>query len=323
MAEARYRYNYRTLNYERIEPTLRDRVLNTLKFFITGLVFAVIILVFNYFFIDSPKEKLLKRENMELRAHYRLLDKSMDQMAAVLRDMQHRDDNIYRVIFEAEPIPENIRESGIGGINRYANLEGFESSDLLISTSKKLDELSRQVYVQSRSFDEVIKLARNKEKMLASIPAVQPVSNKDLTRIASGFGYRIDPIYKTSKFHAGMDFTAPRGTEIYTTGNGVVEYQDHKMRGYGNYVVINHGFGYKTLYAHMSKVLVKAGQKVKRGEVIGLVGNTGKSVGPHCHYEVRKNGVPINPANYYFNDLSPEEYDRMLELSSAATQSFD
>lgn len=323
MAETKYKYNYRSLNYERIELTFRDKVLNVLKFSITGMVFAAIILVCVFIFVDSPKEKILKRENAQLKSQYRIMDKKLDQIESVLADMQNRDDNIYRVIFEAEPIPENIRKSGIGGVNRYEYLEGFKSSDLFITTSKKLDELSKQLYVQSRSFDEVIKLAKNKKKLLASIPAIQPVSNKDLTRIASGYGYRIDPIYKTTKFHQGMDFTAPRGTDIYATGNGVVEYNEHKMRGYGNYVVIDHGFGYKTLYGHMSKILVKPGQKVKRGEIIGLVGNTGKSVGPHCHYEVRKNAVPINPANFYFNDLTPEEYERMLEISSAATQSFD
>ena len=229
-------------------------------------------------------------------------------MAAVLDDIESRDDNIYRVIFEAEPIAENIRKAGFGGINRYKKLEGFKSSELMKESSNKMDKILKQLYIQSKSFDEVMDMAMKKKEMLASIPAIQPVSNKDLKRMASGYGYRIDPHYKTRAFHAGMDFTAPRGTPIYATGDGVVTRADRKAKGYGNHVRIDHGYGYVTLYAHMYKIKVRPGQKVKRGDIIGLVGNTGKSVGPHCHYEVRKNGKPLNPVHFYFNDLTPEQY---------------
>ena len=272
---------------------------------------------------SSPKEKQLKKDNADLLARYQILDKKAEQLAIVLEDIQHRDDNIYRVIFEAEPIASEIRKAGFGGVNRYKELENLTNAELIVNTSKKLDKLSKQLYIQSKSFDEVFEMAKKKEEMLAAIPAIQPVSNKDLTRMASGYGYRTDPVYKTRKFHAGMDFTAPRGTPIYATGDGKVIQADAKSRGYGNHVRIDHGYGYVTLYAHMNKFNCKVGQKVKRGDVIGYVGNTGKSVGPHCHYEVRKNGNPINPVNFYFNDLTPEQYAKMLELASDPTQSLD
>jgi murein DD-endopeptidase MepM/ murein hydrolase activator NlpD len=244
-------------------------------------------------------------------------------MESVMKDMQNRDDNIYRAIFEAEPIPENIRRAGVGGVNRYSSLEGYNSSDAIIETTYRLDKLAKQMYIQSKSFDEVIELARKKEEMLSSIPAIQPVSNKQLDHIASGFGMRMHPIYKVMKMHTGLDFASAIGTEIYASGDGIVEEVEDKFSGYGRSIVIKHGFGYQTLYAHMSVIKVRRGQKVKRGDVIGLVGNTGTSSGPHLHYEVIKDGQKIDPANFFFNDLTPEEYDLMLEKSSNATQSFD
>jgi murein DD-endopeptidase MepM/ murein hydrolase activator NlpD len=247
----------------------------------------------------------------------------MKQVEKVLDEIQERDDNIYRVIFEADPIPNSIRKQGFGGINRYEKLLGLSNSELMINTSKKIDQLTKQLYLQSKSFDEVIDLAKNKSNMLASIPAIQPVANKDLKRMASGYGYRIHPIYKTRKMHYGMDFSAKTGTEIYATGDGVVSKIKRSKRGYGNYVKINHGFGYETLYAHMSKYIVKKGQRVKRGEVIGYVGNSGISTAPHLHYEVRKDNKKINPMNFYYNDLSPEEYEKMLEISLQSNQSLD
>ena len=234
---------------------------------------------------------------------YELLQKRLKQISDVLSDLQRTDDNIYRAIFEAEPIPKSIREAGFGGINRYADLEGFESSDLVISSVKKLDMLTKKIYIQSKSYDEVIELAKNKGEMLASIPAILPISNKDLMRTSAGFGYRIHPIYKIKIFHPGLDFSSPTGTEIYATGNGTVETAEHSFRGYGNHIIISHGFGYKTLYGHMSEFNVKAGQKVKRGDVIGFVGSTGLSTGPHLHYEVWKEGTKVNPINYFYNDL--------------------
>ena len=227
------------------------------------------------------------------------------------------------MIFEAEPIASSIRKAGYGGINRYKDLEGYNNSDLIIQTTKKIDQISKQMYIQSKSFDEIVDLAKNKTKMLASIPAIQPVSNKDLSRMASGFGYRIHPIYKTRRLHAGMDFSAKTGTPIYATGDGKIFKVSKTRKGYGNYVIIDHGYGYKTLYAHMSKFIVKKGQSVKRGETIGFVGNTGTSVAPHLHYEVHKNGRKIDPVNFYYNDLNAEEYEKMRIISSQSNQSFD
>jgi murein DD-endopeptidase MepM/ murein hydrolase activator NlpD len=281
-----------------------------------------ILLIF-YQFFDSPKEKKLKLEIQNLTSQYEVIDKNMKQVEIVLDEIQDRDDNIYRVIFEADPIPTSIRKQGFGGVNRYEKLLGLSNSQLMINTSKKIDQLTKQLYLQSKSFDEVIDLAKNKSNMLASIPAIQPVANKDLKRMASGYGYRIHPIYKTRKMHYGMDFSAKTGTEIYSTGDGVVSKVKRSKRGYGNYVKINHGFGYETLYAHMSKYIVKKGQKIKRGEIIGFVGNSGISTAPHLHYEVRKDNKKINPVNFYYNDLSPEEYEKMLEISLQSNQSLD
>ncbi len=323
MAKAKYRYNPHSLSYDKIELTFKAKLWRFLAFFGASLFMAVVIYGITYTYVDSPKEKQLKTENGQLQSQYAIIDKKLDQLQLVLEDIEHRDDNIYRIIFEAEPIADEIRKAGFGGINRYKELEGYNNSELIIKTSEKLDKLSKQLYIQSKSFDEVFEMAKKKEEMLASLPAIQPVSNVDLTRMASGYGYRTDPVYKTTKFHAGMDFTAPTGTPIYATGDGKVIVADSESRGYGNHVRISHGYGYVTLYAHMSKMAVKVGQKVKRGDVIGYVGNTGKSVGPHCHYEVRKNDTPINPVNFYFNDLTPEQYAKMIELSNDPTQSLD
>lgn len=273
--------------------------------------------------IDSPKEKLLKKENNQLKSQYELLNKRMDQVTAVLEDIQRRDDEIYRVIFEAEPIAKEIREAGFGGVNRYKKIEGYKNSELIIESAEKLDQITKQMYIQSKSFDEVHDLAVRKEEMLASIPAIQPVSNKELKRMASGYGMRMHPIYKRRKFHTGMDFSAERGTEIYATGAGTVVHVEKSQRGYGNHVVIDHGYGYKTLYGHMSKFNVRKGEEIKRGQVIGYIGNTGTSVAPHLHYEVIKSGEKVNPINYYFNDLTPQEYEQMIEFASQPTQSFD
>lgn len=323
MSKVKYRYNTKSLTYEKVEISWQRKLLTVLSFLLTGLVFGSIFFFLAYTYIDSPKEKELKRENKKLQMKYEFLNSQLDEIAAVLDDIEERDDNIYRVIFEAEPIAENIRKAGFGGINRYRDLEGYRSSELMTNTTEKMDKIMKQLYIQSKSFDEVIDMAMKKKEMLASIPAIQPVSNNDLKRMASGFGYRIDPHYKTRAFHAGMDFTAPRGTPIYATGDGVITRADNSAKGYGNHVRIDHGYGYVTLYAHMWKIKVRVGQKVKRGDIIGLVGNTGKSVGPHCHYEVRKNGDPLNPVNFYFNDLSPDQYEVMVEMANASNQSLD
>jgi murein DD-endopeptidase MepM/ murein hydrolase activator NlpD len=294
-----------------------------LSFAATGLVFAALGILIAYNTIDSPKEKQLEREIERMKLDYDLVNQRLQQMSVVLEDLQDRDDNIYRVVFEAEPIPDEVRKAGFGGVNRYSRYKDFENRNLLTETMRRTDILSKQLVIQSKSYDEILGMIRNKAAMLACIPAIQPVSNKELKRMASGYGYRTDPIYKTTKFHAGMDFAAAVGTEIYATGDGVIMRADADASGYGNHVRINHGYGYMTLYGHMSKIMVRPGQRVKRGDVIGLVGNTGKSVGPHLHYEVHKNGEAINPVNFYYNDLSPEDYARMIEMSGTENQSFD
>ena len=323
MAKIKYYYDTKTLSYKPIKLNSSEKIRGYFIFFLSSILLSFFILMIFYQFFDSPKEKRLKLEIQNLTSQYEVINNDMQQVETVLDEIQERDDNIYRVIFEADPIPTSIRKQGFGGINRYEKLLGLSNSELMINTSKKIDQLTKQLYLQSKSFDEVIDLAKNKSNMLASIPAIQPVANKDLKRMASGYGYRIHPIYKTRKMHYGMDFSAKTGTEIYATGDGVISKVKKSKRGYGNYVKINHGFGYETLYAHMSKYIVKRGQKVKRGEVIGYVGNSGISTAPHLHYEVRKDNKKINPMNFYYNDLSPEEYEKMLEISLQSNQSLD
>ena len=323
MKKAKYYYDKKSLSYKRIEKTWKHRLKNISVFMFASAFFGLIMVFAAFNFFDSPKEKMLKRELDKLKLQYELMDKSLNQISAVLENIKDRDDNIYRVIFEAEPIPNSIRKAGIGGVNRYKDLEGYDNSEILISTVKKIDQISKQLYIQSKSFDEVIEMAQRKSDMMASIPAIQPVKNNELKRIASGYGRRIDPYYKKLKFHYGVDFSAPKGTPIYATGDGVVAKTKRSKRGFGNHVVIDHGYGYESLYAHMTKYTVRNGQKVRRGDIIGYVGSSGKSTAPHLHYEVHKDGKKINPAYYFHNDLSPEEFDRMLELSSQENQSFD
>ena len=323
MKKAKYYYDKKSLSYKRIEKTWKHRLKNISVFMFASAFFGLIMVIAAFNFFDSPKEKMLKRELDKLKLQYELMDKSLNQISAVLENIKDRDDNIYRVIFEADPIPNSIRKAGIGGVNRYKDLEGYDNSEILLSTVKKVDQISKQLYIQSKSFDEVIEMAQRKSDMMASIPAIQPVKNKELKRIASGYGRRIDPYYKKPKFHYGVDFSAPKGTPIYATGDGRVAKTQRSRRGFGNHIVIDHGYGYESLYAHMTKYTVRKGQKVKRGDVIGYVGSTGKSTAPHLHYEVHKDGKKINPAYYFHNDLSPEEFDRMLELSSQENQSFD
>jgi len=323
MAKVKYYYDTKTLSYKRIELSRVNKMKN-LFYFLIGSAFIGLVMVIIFFqFFDSPKEKILNREIKQLSTQYEVVQDKLKQVEIVLDDIQQRDDNIYRVIFEADPIPKSIRKAGYGGVNRYKDLTGYKNSELIISTANKIDQITKQLYIQSKSFDDIIELAKNKKDLLAAIPAIQPVSNKDLSRMASGYGYRIHPIYKTRMFHNGMDFSTKSGTPIYATGNGKIAKTRKSRRGYGNHLIIDHGYGYKTLYAHMKKYIVKRGQKVKRGELIGYVGNTGTSVAPHLHYEVHKDGKKINPVNFYYNDLTPDQYEKMLEISSQINQSFD
>lgn len=323
MNKINYKFNTKSLTYEKVIVPLRRRVWQVLSYVATGLVFATITIILAYKYLDSPKEKQLQREIAELNLQYELLNNRMGEVSEVLDDIQERDNNVYRTIFEAEPIPVSIRKAGFGGVDRYKELQGYNNSNLMLETSKRLDRISKQLYIQSKSFDEVVKLVKGKAKLLASIPAIQPISNEDLRHQPGGFGWRTHPIYKTPEFHPGMDFAAPQGTEIRSTGDGVIERADAAAQGYGNHVVINHGYGYETLYGHMLKFVVHVGQQVKRGQLIGYVGSTGLSTAPHVHYEVHKNGQVVNPINFYYNDLTPEQYQKLIELSEQSSQSFD
>ncbi len=323
MAKTRYTFNTKTLAYEEHKPTTGQRILKVILYLVSVLAFSILLIIGAYSFFSSPKERVLERELAQYRLQTQIMNQRLDKMQALLDELADRDDNIYRVIFEAEPIPKSIRQAGYGGVDRYAELEGYNNSELLIETAKKLDKIASEIYVQSKSFDEVFKMAKNKEKMLASIPAIQPVNNKDLKRLSSFYGYRIDPVYKIKKFHQGVDFSAPKGTPVYATGEGRVIKAKHSRRGYGNQIEIDHGYGYITFYAHLNSFNVKKGDKVKRGQIIGYIGNTGKSTAPHLHYEVRKNNHTVNPIYYFFNDLTPEEYDKLLDLSKLPNQSLD
>ncbi len=315
MAKVKYKFNPQTLTYEQIPITFRDRLRKLLWTILSGLAFAAVTLFLGYHFFGSPKEKMLERELAQYKLQYELLNDRLDNLQLVLDDIQNRDDNIYRIIFEAEPIPKNVRKAGFGGTDRYARLDGYKNSEVIINTTRRIDQIASQLYVQSKSFDDVFELAKNKGEMLQSIPAIQPINNKDIRYISSYFGYRIHPIYKKRMFHDGIDFTAHIGTPIYATGNGKVLEARRSSDGYGKKIVIDHGFGYQTVYAHLSGFKVKKHQKVQRGQLIGFVGNTGISTGPHLHYEVRYNSRKVNPVYYFFNDLSPEEFEQIVDVS--------
>ena len=322
MRKVYYIYNPKTRTYDRIYPTVRQRILSYLRTLFVGMglgagSFIAVLLLFG-----SPSEKKLRTENSRLVSQYNILSTRLDEAEKVMLRLQQRDDNLYRVIMQADPLPDELRDAAARDTNRYEELMEMANSELVVSTARKMDVLAHQIYAQSKSFDEVVELCKKHDDMLASIPAIQPVANKDLKQTASGYGARIDPIYKTVKFHAGMDFSANVGTPVYVTGNGQV-----KQAGwdglFGNSIVVDHGFGYVTRYAHLSKIKVKAGQKVVRGEVIGEVGSTGKSTGPHLHYEVHVKGQVVNPVNYYFMDLSADDYERMIEIAANHGKVFD
>jgi len=320
--KAYYFYNPNSLTYERVYPSAKERFFAVLRHLSFGiLIGAGVFFAFIHLFA-SPMEALLRKENKLLQTQYEVLSLQLNDALTVLDDIQERDDNLYRAIFQTQAIPDYVRKPGIGGTNRYDYLMNLSNADLVIATTKKMDMLKRQIYVQSNSLEELISTGKNLEERNRCVPAIQPVSNKDLKMTASGFGMRIDPIYRTLRFHAGMDFAAPTGTDIYATGDGKVIFSGWRQ-GYGNTIIIDHGFGYKTLYGHNSKNHVRAGQNVVRGEEIGLIGNTGKSVGSHLHYEVWVNEKPDNPAKYYYLDLTPEEYDQMIHIAENRGQVMD
>lgn len=317
-----YLYNPNTLSYERVYPSAKDRFFTVLRHLSTGIVVGVAVFFAMIRLVDSPMESQLKKENKLLQTQYEVLSLRLSGAMDVLNDVQQRDENLYRAIFQAESIPESVRKSGFGGTDRYEHLMELSNPDLVVSTTKKMDMLRKQLYIQSNSLEELISLGKNQEERSKCIPAIQPISNKDLRQTASGYGMRIDPIYRTPRFHAGMDFSAKVGTEIYATGNGTVTFAGWRQ-GYGNCLMIDHGYGFETVYGHMSKFKARVGQKVTRGEVIGEVGNTGKSTGPHLHYEVLVRGKHDNPSRYYYMDLTPEEYDRMIQIAENHGQVMD
>jgi murein DD-endopeptidase MepM/ murein hydrolase activator NlpD len=325
MSKVKYYYDPETLSYRPIEITNKKRISNVVLFILASFVFGLssLLILLNSDWINTPAEISQKRalENYELQ--FEILSKKLNQIEAVVENIEERDNNIYRVYFEASPIPEEQRRAGFGGVNRYKNLEGYDNSDLIINATKRLDVLSKQTVVQSRSLDEIERLAENKAELIEAIPSIQPIKNQDLTRMASGYGYRTDPFTKKRRFHYGMDFSARKGTPIYATGNGVVKRADNRSSGYGKHIRIDHGFGYISLYAHLSKYNVRRGQRVKRGDIIGYVGNTGRSVGPHLHYEIFKDKKKINPLNFYYGNLSQKEFDALLTQSRLENQSMD
>ena len=309
----------------KIEPKKSKKYRN-ISFFILGAAlfgFLGLIFLLNTNLVNTPKELSLQREVQNYELQFDILDRKMQQMEEVLTNIEDRDNNIYRLYFEANPIPEEQRRAGFGGVNRYKSLEGFNNSEIIIDATKRLDVIQKQMVIQSKSLDEIAKLAEEKEKLLAAIPAIQPVRNEDLTRMASGFGWRTDPFTKARKMHKGMDFTAPRGTPIYASGDGKVVRADNRSSGYGKHIRIDHGYGYLSLYAHLSKYNVSKGQKVKRGDLIGFVGNTGRSEAPHLHYEVWKDKEKINPINFYYGSLTAEEFENMLKYATQENQSLD
>ena len=329
MSNSKFYYDPKTLSFEKVRKSWLQRILRFFGFVSASLLTATLIIWAFLSFFDSPKEKKLKEELEAMKLQYEFLAKELDDVNLVLNEMADRDDNIYRVIFAAEPIPKEVRLMGIGGDNgsRYRQFDKLETKDLIVHVTEKVKFMQRRIAQQSKSYDEIAGLAQRKNELIATIPAIQPVANKDLKRISSGFGWRTDPHYKTKKFHAGLDFSAPVGTPIYATGDGVIEKAIQRRyntkAGLGNFVKIKHVYGYQTLYGHMSKVVVRKGQKVKRGQIIGYVGNTGKSTAAHLHYEVVRNGKKVNPVDFFYNDLSPEQYAKVIEMASKGNQPFD
>lgn len=323
MAKVKYRFNPETLSYEQYKPHFWERFFRILGFLSTSAVFSGALVMLLFYVFESPREKELKREVQQYEMKLEMINQKMDRLNRLANNLESRDEKIYRTIFEAEPIPDNIRRAGYGGVDYYENADKFSNPKLIKRTQKRLDKLTKEYQVLSKSYKEITKLASKKQELLAAVPSIQPVKNEGLTRIASGYGKRIHPIYKTTKFHDGIDFTASRGTSVFATGDGKVVKTEYSRRGYGNQITIDHGYGYKTMYAHLKDFSVKEGEEVKRGQKIGSIGNSGLSTGPHLHYEVRKSGKKINPINFFHNDLEPKEYEKVVQLANRANQSLD
>lgn len=325
MAKVKYYYDSENLAYRKIITKTRKKIGVVLLFLVASALFGLLsfIVLLNTPYFETPKNKKQAREIENLKLRYAILNKKMDEVEDVIEFIEERDNNLYRVYFNASPIPAEERKSGFKEVDRYKDLEGYDNSQLVTNTTKRIDVLRKELAVQSKSLDDILKMAKAKDKLLAAIPAIQPVRNENLKSMVSGFGYRTDPFTKARKMHEGMDFTAKTGTPIYATGDGVVERADNTASGFGNHIVIRHGFGYETLYAHLSRYKCRSGQRIKRGDIIGYVGSTGRSEGPHLHYEVHKNGKIVNPLNFYYGNISAVEYVAIAQLANQENQSFD
>ena len=325
MAKVKYYYDSENLAYRKIKVRKRKKFGVAALFLVASALFGFLcfIVLLNTPYFETPKDRLQAREIDNLKLNFSILNKKMDQIDDVVAAIEDRDNNLYRVYFNKSAIPDSIRKAGLPRINRYNTLEGYDNSQLVINTTKRIDVLSKELAIQSKSLDAILKLAEAKSDFLSAIPAIQPVRNENLKQMASGFGYRTDPFTKARKMHEGMDFTAKTGSPIYATGDGVVAKADNTASGYGNHIVIRHGFGYETLYAHLSKYKARAGQRVKRGDVIGYVGSTGRSEGPHLHYEVHKDNKVVNPLNFYYGNISAIEYVAISKLANQENQSLD
>ncbi|UFH47762.1 M23 family metallopeptidase [Flavobacterium galactosidilyticum] len=325
MSKVKYYYDSENLAYRKIKTRKRKKFGVAVLFLVASALFGFLsfIILLNTPYFETPKDRLQAREIENLKLNYAILNKKLDQANSVVDAIEERDNNVYRAYFNKKSIPDSIRNIGLPGVNRYKKLEGYNNSQLVMSTTKRIDVLNKELEIQSKSLDDILKLAEAKSDFLSAIPAIQPVRNENLKNLASGFGYRTDPFTKVKKMHEGMDFSAKTGTPVYATGDGIIERADNNASGYGNHIVIRHGFGYETLYAHLSKYNAKAGQKVNRGDIIGYVGSTGRSEAPHLHYEVHKNGKVVNPLNFYYGNISAVEYVAIAHLANQENQSLD
>jgi murein DD-endopeptidase MepM/ murein hydrolase activator NlpD len=323
MKKVKYYYNTHNMRFEKLTTPLRVRLLQVLGYIAASIVTGILIFAITFRYIDSPKEKLLRQQNDDLKQNYKVMEERIKQLQLQMDEIANRDNYVYRSIFESNPIPDSARVKEMEKKKEVQLVQSMGETELVNSMAAQLNNLSLRMAFQVKSFGAIENMVKNKEKLLAAIPSIQPISNRTLNRVSSGFGYRIDPVYKDRRLHPGLDFTAPVGTPIYAAADGVVKDAGFNTGGYGNRVVVNHGFGYETLYAHMVRIKARVGTKVKRGEVIGYVGSTGKSTGPHLHYEVHKNGIQLDPIYFFYNDLTPAQFDRILKLAAASNQSFD
>lgn len=323
MSKTKYRFNPESLSYEEVVDGFWKRFIRWVLYLSPSIIVGIMLAFVFSKQLSSPKDSRHKKELALYEQQIGSLQADIVDANKALEVLQKKDQDLYRLALYAEEFPEEYKATGSTMPNKYGYLKGYTNSELLMTASKQMDALEQRINGQSLSFQELLNLAKNKEKLLACIPAIQPVNNKNLKQMASGYGWRIDPHYKTSRMHTGMDFTAASGTDVYATADGTVGPLERNQWGYGQCIVIDHGFGYKTRYAHLSKFNVREGQQVKRGQVIGYVGTTGKSTGPHLHYEVEVKGEKVNPINYYHSDLTPEEYEKLLEMSEKSFKAYD